>query len=110
LAQGEPGFAYDTNELKIGDGVRSWKELPLLSCNSTAISGNLTVVEALPPVGNNDLIYKVSATQKLYIWNNITENYQEIGEKQEVIDNIIIVETLPDAGQDNLIYKVEATQ
>ncbi|AXQ51864.1 minor tail protein [Gordonia phage Catfish] len=28
LEQGEPGFAFDTNTLKIGDGVRAWNDLP----------------------------------------------------------------------------------
>lgn len=28
LRAGEPGFESDTNQLKIGDGVRSWNALP----------------------------------------------------------------------------------
>jgi hypothetical protein len=30
LQQGEPGFVYDTNQLKIGDGKTPWNELPYL--------------------------------------------------------------------------------
>ena len=30
LQQGEPGFVYDTNQLKIGDGITPWNELPYL--------------------------------------------------------------------------------
>ena len=30
LQQGEPGFVYDTNQLKIGDGTTPWNELPYL--------------------------------------------------------------------------------
>lgn len=30
LQQGEPGFVYDTNQLKIGDGNTPWNELPYL--------------------------------------------------------------------------------
>lgn len=30
LQQGEPGFVYDTNQLKIGDGSTPWNELPYL--------------------------------------------------------------------------------
>ena len=30
LEQGEPGFVYDTNRLKIGDGVKDWKNLPYI--------------------------------------------------------------------------------
>ena len=28
LAVGEPGFEKDTNRLKIGDGIKSWNNLP----------------------------------------------------------------------------------
>jgi hypothetical protein len=73
-------------------------------------SNNLTLVESLPEEGANDLIYKVDSTQKLYIWNNETKSYQEIGEKQEIIDNIIVVDALPESGLDNLIYKINSTQ
>ena len=31
LASGEPGWAYDTYILKIGDGIHSWIELPVLT-------------------------------------------------------------------------------
>jgi hypothetical protein len=113
LEQGEPGFAYDTNELKIGDGVRHWNDLPLLTGEPIppiAESSNLTVVESLPVEGENDLIYKIDSTQKLYIWNNENKSYQEIGEKQENVDNIIIVDSLPEFGLDNIIYKVNSTQ
>ena len=30
LNQGEPGFVYDSNQLKIGDGIRAWKDLPYI--------------------------------------------------------------------------------
>ena len=87
LAQGEPGFVYDTNQLKIGDGIRTWKELPYISSEPGDIppiepSGIVVVetFEALPEEGANDLIYKVNSTQKLYIWNNLTNMYQELGQ------------------------------
>lgn len=28
LKQGEPGFVYDKNKLKIGDGITPWRDLP----------------------------------------------------------------------------------
>ena len=34
LASGEPGFAIDKNGLKIGDGVRTWKELEYINNGS----------------------------------------------------------------------------
>ena len=30
LELGEPGFVYDTNRLKIGDGVTAWNDLPYI--------------------------------------------------------------------------------
>ena len=33
LAQGEPGYVLDTNQLKIGDGQTPWKDLPFLFTN-----------------------------------------------------------------------------
>lgn len=30
LAEGEPGFELDTNKLKIGDGITSWRNLPYI--------------------------------------------------------------------------------
>lgn len=38
LKQGEPGFAYDTNALKIGNGIDSWNDLPVINSESYAIS------------------------------------------------------------------------
>lgn len=35
LASGEPGFAVDTNELKIGNGVDGWTNLPSISASGT---------------------------------------------------------------------------
>ena len=36
LSQGEPGFATDTNELRLGDGINPWNLLP--SFSSYAVS------------------------------------------------------------------------
>jgi hypothetical protein len=33
LHQGEPGFEYDTNRLKIGDGINPWLKLPYITDN-----------------------------------------------------------------------------
>ena len=38
LAQGEPGFAYDTNILKIGNGIDTWKDLSIVNAEAYAIS------------------------------------------------------------------------
>lgn len=31
LKQGEPGFEFDTNQLKIGDGIKAWNDLPYIT-------------------------------------------------------------------------------
>ena len=33
LGPGEPGFEIDTGRLKIGDGIRTWNDLPYLAEN-----------------------------------------------------------------------------
>lgn len=38
LKQGEPGFAYDSNILKIGNGIDAWNDLPVINAASYAIS------------------------------------------------------------------------
>jgi hypothetical protein len=38
LKQGEPGFAYDVNILKIGNGIDAWNALPVINSESYAIS------------------------------------------------------------------------
>ena len=47
------------------------------------INGGILVVEtfeSLPETGENDIIYKINTTQKLYIWNSLLKNYQELGQ------------------------------
>lgn len=46
LQLGEPGFAYDVNVLKIGDGEKHWKDLPQISADpgsfaDIAFTGNI---------------------------------------------------------------------
>ena len=33
LSPGEPGFEIDTGRLKVGDGIRTWNDLPYLTEN-----------------------------------------------------------------------------
>lgn len=82
LALGEPGFVYDTNQLKIGDGITPWEFLPYISGNG-GVGGGILVVNTfgdLPEEGEEDVLYKVSTTQLLYTWNAITHTYQELGQ------------------------------
>lgn len=80
LDKGEPGFVSDANKLKIGDGATAWNELPYIAGESSDAQGGIIVVETLPEEGENDLIYKVNSTQKLYIWNSLTKEFQELGQ------------------------------
>jgi hypothetical protein len=38
LAVGEPGFALDTNQLKIGDGINAWNSLPYINNSDISLS------------------------------------------------------------------------
>lgn len=42
LAQGEPGFEYDTGNLKIGDGTTAWTSLPYLTTAVLEVLANIT--------------------------------------------------------------------
>ena len=88
LDKGEPGFVSDANKLKIGDGATAWNDLPYIAGESTAEQGGIVVVDVLPEEGQNDLIYKVNETQKLYIWNSITKDFQELGQGGGTIEPI----------------------
>jgi hypothetical protein len=81
LAVGEPGFVTDTNKLKIGNGTSAWNELPYIAGEYIPEQGRgILVVDELPEEGSNDLIYKVNSTQKLYIWNSLIDEFQELGQ------------------------------
>ena len=82
MALGEPGFVYDTNQLKIGDGLTPWNSLPYIASGG-GVGGGILVVDTfadLPEVGEENILYKVAATQLIYIWNAITSTYQELGQ------------------------------
>ena len=55
LAQGEPGFAYDINVLKIGNGIDTWNDLQAINSQSYTIStdGNSIAID----VNNQITIY-----------------------------------------------------
>ena len=40
LKQGEPGFVYNKNKLKIGDGVTPWRDLPYVEGKTEIISAS----------------------------------------------------------------------
>ena len=82
LAQGEPGFEYDTNKLKIGDGIHYWNDLPYIAVGETQISQANEIITVdnynqLPKVGEKDKLYRVISTKLLYQW--VSNEYEALG-------------------------------
>lgn len=79
LKQGEPGFEYDTNKLKLGDGKSAWLDLPYITQD---VNSDLVVVDnfqQLPVEGDILKIYKVNTEKSLYQWNSSTNKYEVLG-------------------------------
>lgn len=77
LLDGEPGFEIDTLRLKIGDGKTKWNDLPYQDQNNENVV-NARVFAELPSIGQENIIYKVSSTAKLYQWNTTTNGYEAL--------------------------------
>ena len=88
LDQGEPGFVYDTNRLKIGDGVTHWNDLPYIDGKREV--GDYDYVSEFPAVGESGIIYKAEKEQSLYQYNTETSSYEKLSSGQG-IDNIQII-------------------
>lgn len=82
LAIGEPGFVYDDNKLKIGDGVTPWNELPYIGGSDSTIT--LTPVDGSLIIKDNTIDIGISAepgnalTKKpdgLYVGTSTSGNY-----------------------------------
>lgn len=89
LANGEPGFVYDTNKLKIGDGVTPWNDLPYIE-GSTGIETINSYLE-LPLNGNPSIIYRVIDEKTLYQYNATTRSYEAITSSEGSIENIELI-------------------
>lgn len=88
LAQGEPGFVYDVNRLKIGDGVTAWNDLPYIE-GKKEIS-NFNYVTDFPTIGDENVIYKAEKELSLYQFNATTYEYEKISDGKG-IGNIKII-------------------
>ena len=88
LAQGEPGFVYDSNLLKIGDGVTPWNDLPYIQGKSEII--NYDNLNNFPSEGDPSIIYKASKELSLYQFNPDTKQYEKLSDGTG-IDNIKII-------------------
>lgn len=76
LMQGEPCFAYDTNQLKIGDGIHAWNDLPYIEGKSDILSYDS--FENFPTVGDTTVIYKATKEKCLYQYNSLTNAYEKL--------------------------------
>ena len=93
LLDGEPGFEIDTLRLKIGDGKTKWNDLPYQDQNNENVV-NARVFAELPSIGQENVIYKVSSTAKLYQQNTTTNGYESLmsGNGSGVpIEDIVII-------------------
>lgn len=93
LLDGEPGFEIDTLRLKIGDGKTKWNDLPYQDQNNENVV-NARVFAELPSIGQENVIYKVSSTAKLYQWNTTTNGYESLmsgGGSGVLIEDIDII-------------------
>lgn len=88
LEQGEPGFVYDTNQMKIGDGVHHWNELPFIEGKSGVAAHDNAA--GFPTIGDPNVIYKATAEQSLYQYNPSTGLYEKLSDGKS-IDNIDII-------------------
>lgn len=88
LEQGEPGFVYDTNQLKIGDGKTPWNNLPYIQGESGVINYNYS--SDFPENGNPNVIYKSSEEQCLYQFDPETKEYEKLSDGSS-LDNINLI-------------------
>lgn len=72
LKQGEPGFEYDTGQLKIGDGFTPWATLSYISVGEGEMI-SVDTKDDLPVPGDPSKIYRVVKDKVLYQWNDAWE-------------------------------------
>lgn len=88
LDQGEPGFVYDENRLKIGDGQTRWNDLPYIDGKREVI--NFDFLSDFPEIGDVNCIYKAEKEKSLYQFNAETSQYEKIGDELGIDDIQII--------------------
>ena len=74
----------------------------------------ITIVEELPETGENDAIYKVESTQKLYVWNSINNSFEDLIQPTPELPpitggGVLVVEELPATGSNEVIYKLNSS-
>ena len=88
LDPGEPGFVYDRNRLKIGDGITPWNDLPYIDGKSVVISYGSHI--DFPENGDPNAIYKAADELSLYQFNSQTNTYEKISDGRGIDDITII--------------------
>ena len=88
LEQGEPGFVYDSNRLKIGDGSTHWNDLPYIDGKREV--GNYNSLNDFPSIGDPDIIYKATNELSLYQYNSTTQEYEKLSDGTGIDDIKII--------------------
>ena len=88
LDNGEPGFVYNANRLKIGDGVTPWNDLPYIEGKNEV--ANYNSMADFPLKGDPSIIYKASKELSLYQFNPQTNTYEQFG-RGNIIDNITLI-------------------
>lgn len=90
LACGEPGFVIDKNKLKIGDGVKTWKELDYVGGASGGVYNAKTHYD-FPSIGSIDTIYKAENERKIYQWNVKELRYDVLSEVEVTIQDLEVI-------------------
>lgn len=85
LAQGEMGIELDTDLFKIGDGLTAWNDLGhggLQGPQGTSINviGSVENEADLPASANQNDAYIVQSNGDLYIWDVITDMWDNVGQ------------------------------
>lgn len=88
LEQGEPGFVYDSNRLKIGDGITPWNDLPYIDGKREL--GNYESSNDFPSIGDPNIIYKATNELSLYQYNSDTQEYEKLSDGTGIDDIKII--------------------
>ena len=88
LDPGEPGFVYDKNRLKIGDGVTPWNDLSYIDGKS-AVTNYVSPTD-FPTVGDPNIIYKAASELSLYQFNPESNSYEKLSDGKGIDDITLI--------------------
>lgn len=121
LASGEPGFAIDTNVLKIGDGELAWAALPTINSTveqkvagtDTLGDGVSTSDNAYKPASNLDVV-KITTLPQSFTINGVDASYNLkqfvlINDESSDTYSITISNQSSSASANNRVYCIPRT-